>query len=217
MTNVHLELIIESKYVVDLYNGTGQRCEFTIKYYYSSQPICFFYLHFILGAFNQILLFKRDSKYVQENGAKYSHAEHSVLARFRNSSFGRYDNKYVIGDQCFRNTSYFVHINVQIPDVSFPIMQQVLFPLYQMLLYIAVWEFICCHSPQHMKGLVFRLFYFIKAFFLLSYPYSLGKKFLIFRCQYILPASAREQGNVLVSYSGPFTRSEHLEREKGLV
>ena len=40
------------------------------------------------------------------------------------------------------------------------IFQHVLSSLHQMLLYIAAWEFICCQSPQHMKGLLFGLFLF---------------------------------------------------------
>ena len=32
------------------------------------------------------------------------------------------------------------------------------------ILYIAIWEFICCQSPQCMKGLLFGLFYAMKAF-----------------------------------------------------
>ena len=36
--------------------------------------------------------------------------------------------------------------------------------IYRLLLYISVWEFICCQSPQHMKGLLFGFFYAIRAF-----------------------------------------------------
>ena len=61
------------------------------------------------------------------------------------------------------------------------IFQHVLSSLHQMLLYIAAWEFICCQSPQHMKGLLFGLFYSIKAFFeLLSAV--LSYLFFIFNC-----------------------------------
>ena len=48
----------------------------------------------------------------QDNGAKYIHTEPSVLARFRYSSLESM-TIYFIGDQCSRNTSYFVHINVE--------------------------------------------------------------------------------------------------------
>ena len=36
--------------------------------------------------------------------------------------------------------------------------------IYRLLLYISLWEFICCQSPQHMKGLLFGLLYAIQAF-----------------------------------------------------
>ena len=105
------------------------------------------------------------------------------------SSIGRYDSKYAIGDQCSGNTSYILHMElVEIPYVSLPILQQILSPLYQMLLYIAAGEFICCQSPQHMKGLVFGLFYFIKAFFqllsaIISCYFFIHWKLQILNCQ----------------------------------
>ena len=105
------------------------------------------------------------------------------------SSIGRYDSNYASGDQCSGNTSYILHMKlVEIPYVSLPILQQILSPLYQMLLYIAAWEFICCQSPQHMKGLVFGLFYFIKAFFQLlsaiaSIYFFIHWKLQILSCQ----------------------------------
>ncbi len=37
--------------------------------------------------------------------------------------------------------------------------------LYLMLLYLSAWEFICCQSPQTMKGLLFGLFYAIRGFY----------------------------------------------------
>ena len=36
--------------------------------------------------------------------------------------------------------------------------------MYGASLYVAVWEFICCQSPQHMKGLLFGIFYAVRAF-----------------------------------------------------
>ena len=45
------------------------------------------------------------------------------------------------------------------------IVQHTLSSLYLMLLNLAAWEFICCQSPQKMKGLLFGLFYAIKAFY----------------------------------------------------
>ena len=43
-------------------------------------------------------------------------------------------------------------------------MENVIYFIYRLLLYISVWEFICCQSPQHMKGLLFGLLYAIQAF-----------------------------------------------------
>ena len=44
------------------------------------------------------------------------------------------------------------------------ILENTLSSIFHTLLYIAIWEFICCQSPQHMKGLLFGLFYALKAF-----------------------------------------------------
>ncbi len=44
------------------------------------------------------------------------------------------------------------------------IVQHTLSSLYLMLLYLSAWEFICCQSPQTMKGLLFGLFYAIRGF-----------------------------------------------------
>ena len=43
-------------------------------------------------------------------------------------------------------------------------LENVIHFIYRLLLYISVWEFICCQSPQHMKGLLFGLLYAIHAF-----------------------------------------------------
>ena len=40
----------------------------------------------------------------------------------------------------------------------------ILSSLAHAILYIAIWEFICCQSPQYMKGLLFGLFNAMKAF-----------------------------------------------------
>ena len=71
---------------------------------------------------------------------------------------------------------------VDLPDVCI-IFQHVLSSLHQMLLYIAAWEFICCQSPQHMKGLLFGLFYSIKAFFQLLSAVLSDIFVLVFSCQ----------------------------------
>ena len=43
------------------------------------------------------------------------------------------------------------------------LVQHIFLPLHEMLFYIAAWEFICCQSPQNMKGFVFGMFYAIRA------------------------------------------------------
>ena len=47
---------------------------------------------------------------------------------------------------------------------SMLLLENVIHFIYKMLLYISVWEFICCQSPQCMKGLLFGLLYTIQAF-----------------------------------------------------
>ena len=82
-------------------------------------------------------------------------------------SIGKYHIKPApLRDHCSVNISHStVHVTlVDLIDVCM-IFQHVLSSLHQMLLYIAAWEFICCQSPQHMKGLLYGLFYSIKAFF----------------------------------------------------
>ena len=86
-------------------------------------------------------------------------------------------------DYCFVNISHStVHVTlVDLPDICM-IFQHILSSLHKMLLYIAAWEFICCQSPQHMKGLLFGLFYSIKAFFQLLSA-VLSYIFFVFSCQ----------------------------------
>ena len=43
------------------------------------------------------------------------------------------------------------------------LVQHFFLPLHEMLFHIAAWEFICCQSPQNMKGFVFGMFYAIRA------------------------------------------------------
>ena len=47
---------------------------------------------------------------------------------------------------------------------SILLLENVIRFMYGALLYVAVWEFICCQSPQHMKGLLFGIFYAVRAF-----------------------------------------------------
>ena len=76
-------------------------------------------------------------------------------------SIDKYHIKPVLREHCFANISHTtMHMTlVDLPDVCI-IFQHILSSLHQMLLYIAAWEFICCQSPQHMKGLLFGLFLF---------------------------------------------------------
>ena len=48
--------------------------------------------------------------------------------------------------------------------ISILLLENIFEFMYRLLLYISVWEFICCQSPQHMKGLLFGLLYAIRAF-----------------------------------------------------
>ena len=78
---------------------------------------------------------------------------------------GNYHLGYFYGT-CWKNTSYLVNKNfVSIPNIYISVLQEIFFSLCQMLLYIAAYEFICCQSPQHMKGLIFGLFYALRAFY----------------------------------------------------
>ncbi len=59
--------------------------------------------------------------------------------------------------------------------------QHTLSALFQMLVYISVWEFICCQSPQSMKGLIFGVFYAIQGLFR-SMTVILFRNFLTHDC-----------------------------------
>ena len=76
-------------------------------------------------------------------------------------SFGCFNNIMI----CIENTRYQLnHHFFNIPDIYMSLIQQVLFSFNQMLFYPPAYEFICCQSPQHMKGLVFGFFYAWKSF-----------------------------------------------------
>ena len=69
-------------------------------------------------------------------------------------------------DTCFRNVSYVLNNNyIAVPSMYVSILQQLIYGWSQMLLYISAYEFICCQSPQYMKGLLFGLFYATRAFY----------------------------------------------------
>ena len=64
------------------------------------------------------------------------------------------------------NATYaFTRHRFEIPLQGVMAVQQVISSISQMLIYIGAWEFICCQSPQHMKGLTFGLFYLVRALF----------------------------------------------------
>ena len=76
-------------------------------------------------------------------------------------SFGCINNIVI----CTENTRYLLSRHYfTIPDIYMSVFQQVLFSFNQMLFYPPAYEFICCQSPQHMKGLVFGFFYAWKSF-----------------------------------------------------
>ena len=61
----------------------------------------------------------------------------------------------------FRQTPRFAHFSA----TCVVVLQNIMSSIYLTLLYISVWELICCQSPQFMKGLLFGLFYTIRAFY----------------------------------------------------
>ena len=60
----------------------------------------------------------------------------------------------------FNDTKYLISSSA----TSILLLENVSDFICRLLLYISVWEFICCQSPQHMKGLLFGLLYAIQAF-----------------------------------------------------
>ena len=67
---------------------------------------------------------------------------------------------------CWKNMSYVFNKSfVSLPSMYISVLQQILLSLCQMLLYISAYEFICCQSPQNMKGLLFGLLYALRAFY----------------------------------------------------
>ena len=64
------------------------------------------------------------------------------------------------------NSSYVLNWDlITFPSTYMFTLQHTLSSLHQMLLYIASWELISSQSPQHLKGILFGLFYAIKAFY----------------------------------------------------
>ncbi len=70
------------------------------------------------------------------------------------------------GTSLIVNISSIDNINVTLPELLLPTLLQVCCQMF--ILYIAVWQFICCQSSQYMKGFWFGLnSYFSKAVFIL--------------------------------------------------
>ena len=79
---------------------------------------------------------------------------------------GSIESKAYSNFVCKENGSYtLLHRSiVSIHQTTLFTLGNILYSLAHAILYIAIWEFICCQSPQYMKGLLFGLFYAIKAF-----------------------------------------------------
>ena len=75
-----------------------------------------------------------------------------------------YENLVAI---CYNVTDRFMHTHrfAQFSATYVVVLQNIMSSIYLKLLYISVWELICCQSPQFMKGLLFGLFYTIRAFY----------------------------------------------------
>ena len=68
---------------------------------------------------------------------------------------------------CSKNLS-FLRSNrdfIVIYNTPLLISENILSSICHTFLYVASWEFICCQSPQHMKGLLFGIFYAMQAFY----------------------------------------------------
>ena len=65
---------------------------------------------------------------------------------------------------CVNNDTHNIEYLISSSATSILLLENVLHFIYRLLLYISVWEFICCQSPQHMKGLLFGLLHAIQAF-----------------------------------------------------
>ena len=107
-------------------------------------------------------------------------------------SYGTSDELNTAYDHCKRNTNTSYVLNkslVHIPTTYMFILQHILLSISQMLLYISAWNFICCQSPQHMKGLLFGLFFAIRDLFhflgiVQILPFWYAWKSELARCQF---------------------------------
>ena len=68
---------------------------------------------------------------------------------------------------CTNNSSYSkIHQDlIVIYNTPLLISENILLSICHTFLYVASWEFICCQSPQYMKGLLFGIFYALQAFY----------------------------------------------------
>ncbi len=71
------------------------------------------------------------------------------------------DESYSFNSHCVGVNNSNIHglQLVSIPKMFLPPLQLLLSAVSQMLFYIAVWQFICCQSPQYMKGLLFGVYF----------------------------------------------------------
>ena len=86
-----------------------------------------------------------------------------VYVLYNANSTGDFINSGSFSVYCNNNTQFSDHY-ISLTYTSILSLENLLHFIYRLLLYIAVWKFICCQSPQHMKGLLFGLLYAIQAF-----------------------------------------------------
>ena len=110
---------------------------------------------------NMLLMFKRISIALGMLTVSFlAYLAYDILAYNSNSSLG-----YVF-TFCQKNTSYVLNKSyVTLPNMYISVLQQILLSFSRILLYISAYEFICCQSPQSMKGLLFGMFYALRAFY----------------------------------------------------
>ena len=105
-------------------------------------------------------------------------------------SYGTSDELSSVYDHCKNNKSYVLNKSlVHIPTTYMFILQHFLLYISHMLFCISAWKFICCQSPQHMKGLLFGLFFAIRDLFqflgiVLIFPFWNTWESQLARCQF---------------------------------
>ena len=88
-----------------------------------------------------------------------------LFLTFRGLSDDRNTKHHIFFDCKDNTTDLITHNVVSISGIYLLALYNVLSCLYQAWLYIALWEFVCSQSPQYMKGILFGLFYAIRALF----------------------------------------------------